>query len=232
MEVDKFGNILKSAAVGYGRRQPDPNLTVQDQAKQAQILVTYTENDFTNPIAENDAYRTPLPCETRAYELTGYVPSGPAGRFQFSDFAQQTPNGLTLIFGSEIAYEVKPSSGKQRRLIDQTRTYYRPNDLGVAQNNPLALLPLQQLESLALPGESYKLAFTPGLITQVYSGRVIDTQLKSEGCYVHSEGDANWWIPSGRMFYSPDPAATPQQELAQAQAAFLPRTPLSQSVSH
>ena len=34
LEVDAFGNVLKSAAVGYGRRQPDPDLEAHDQAKQ------------------------------------------------------------------------------------------------------------------------------------------------------------------------------------------------------
>ena len=32
-----------------------------------------------------------------------------------------------------------------------------------------ALLPLGNVESLALPGESYKLAFTPGLIAQIFT---------------------------------------------------------------
>jgi RHS repeat-associated protein len=226
MEVDAFGNVLKSAIVGYGRRKPDPSLALQDQEKQTQVLVTYTENDFTNSIAENDAYRTPLPCDVRTYELTGYIPSGSAGRFQISDFVQPSLDGLTftLIFDSEIAYEEKPVGGKQRRLIDRARIYYRPNDLGASQNNPSALLPFQHLESLALLGESYKLAFTPGLIAQVYGGRATSAQLESDGHYVHREGDTNWWIPSGRMFYSLAAAGTPQQELAQARAHFfLPR---------
>ena len=35
-----------------------------------------------------------------------------------------------------------------------------------------------------------------------------------------SEGDANWWIPSGRVFYSPNVSDTPAQELAFAQQHF------------
>lgn len=35
LEVDDFGNVLKSAAVGYGRRRPDPDLQPRDQAKQS-----------------------------------------------------------------------------------------------------------------------------------------------------------------------------------------------------
>src|SRR5690606_17912668 len=50
LEVDDFGNVLKSAAIGYGRRQPDPNLPPEDQARQARIHVTYTENAVTNAV--------------------------------------------------------------------------------------------------------------------------------------------------------------------------------------
>ncbi len=222
MEVDEFGNILKSATVGYGRRKPDQALTAQDREKQTRTLVTYTENGFTNSIVESDAYHTPLSCATCTYELTGYTPSGAAGRFQMSDFVQLAADGLTLmhIFDSEIKYEEKPGNGKQRRLIEHVRTYYRPNDLGATQNDPLALLPFQHLESLTLPGESYKLAFTPGLVAQVYGGRATNSQLENEGHYVHREGDVNWWIPSGRMFYSPNAADASQQELAYARMHF------------
>ena len=57
------------------------------------------------------------------------------------------------------------SRPEQKRLIEHVRTRYRKNDL-------TDLLPVGALESLALPGESYKLAFTPGLLTQVYGSRV------------------------------------------------------------
>ena len=60
-----------------------------------------------------------------------------------------------------------------------------------------------KLESLALPGESYKLALTPGLIAKTFGGKVTDPMLEEEGRYVHSEGDTNWWVPSGRGFLSP-----------------------------
>lgn len=33
-----------------------------------------------------------------------------------------------------------------------------------------------------------------------------DTMLADEGKYVHSEGDTNWWVPSGRVFFSDNPA--------------------------
>ena len=79
LEVDDFGNVLQSAAIGYGRRRPDPALSADDQAKQAELLITCTENDFTNAIDADDAYRTPLPSESRTYELGGLQPRSRQG---------------------------------------------------------------------------------------------------------------------------------------------------------
>ena len=74
-----------------------------------------------------------------------------------------------LASAAEIPYEQTADHiTTQKRLIEHVRTLYRPDDLGVAQNDPLALLPLGTLQPLALPGESYKLAFTPGLLAEVF----------------------------------------------------------------
>jgi len=208
LEVDEFGNVLKSAAIGYGRRQPDVSLSAEDQAKQAQILATCTENRVTNSIDAGNDFRTPLPCESRTYELTGF--SLPVGqqRFTFDDVLNACTTGMT------IAYEQDPTPGLlQKRLIEHMRTLYRSDDL-------VGSLALGQLQPLGLPFESYKLAFTPGLINEVYGGRVSDVMLQNEGRYVHSEGDSIWWIPSGRIFHSPDPVATPAQEFAYARQHF------------
>jgi RHS repeat-associated protein len=225
LEVDEFGNVLKEAAVGYGRRAnilvgdgqggieeiPNPGLdqlSPPDRTKQTTTLVTYTENSFTNPITEDDDYRAPLPCETRTYELTGLVLSAARSRFTIAEMLNAG------IGAAPLAYEKSPIPGmQQKRLIEHVRTLYR-------QNNLAGALPRCTLESLALPFESYKLAFTPDLLTGVYGGRVTDAMLEDEGRYVHSEGDADWWIPSGRVFYSPATADTPTQELTHARAHF------------
>ena len=187
LEVDEFGNVLKSAAIGYGRREeiriideqgrvkeiPNPDLNQldpQDQARQTTLLTTYTENGVTNTIDTTDDYRTPLPAETRTYQLTGYTPTGSAGRFQTSDFVKPDPKDpdgqkQVHIFESEINYEEKPSNGNQRRLIEQVRTLYRKDDL-------TALLPFGEIGLLALPGDSYKLAFTPGLLAHIYTRKL------------------------------------------------------------
>ncbi|WP_268240800.1 toxin TcdB middle/C-terminal domain-containing protein [Streptomyces lacrimifluminis] len=211
LAVDDFGNVRSLVSIGYGRRRPDTSLPSADQARQAQILITHTKNDVTNAIDSTSDHRTPLPCQTRTYELTGL--SLPAGRprFTFDEIRDAVATAATLD------YEAAPIAGiRQKRLIEHVRTYYRRDDLtGPAQ--------LCELQPLGLPFQSYKLAFTPGLVTRVYGDRVTDTMLATDGRYVHTEGDANWWAPLGRIFYSPDPADTPAQELAHArQHFFLP----------
>lgn len=240
LDVDDFGNVLKQVAIGYGRRQADAALPApDDRVKQTTTLVTYTENSFTNAIQTQVTHRAPLPCESRTYELTEYLPSGAGGRFQSSDFVELNPakpGRLRLKFLVERAYE-DPSLGAQhRRLIEQVRTLYRKNDLS-------GLLTLGEVESLALAAESYKLAFTRGLLAKVYErpanekllpdpasvlagqagdrgGYVQSQSLKTTGLFPSDDPDGHWWIPSGVSFFGLDPAA----ELAEArQHFFLPR---------
>jgi RHS repeat-associated protein len=208
LEVDEFGNVLKSAAVAYGRHEADPELPPRDQAKQAQLLITYSEDAFTNHIEANDDYRVPLPSESRVYELTGLAVHTGANRLTTAEIMAAGTSS------TPIAYEQIPTAATlEKRLTEHSRTSYRSNDLTTA-------LPVGTLESMALPLENYRLAFTPGLVGQIYGGRVSDTVLDNDGRYVHSEGDLNWWIPSGRIFLSPGSADTPAQELAYAREHF------------
>jgi RHS repeat-associated protein len=214
LNVDNFGNVLQSAAIGYGRRQPDPALATDDQGKQGDLLITCTENDFTNPIEEDDDYRTPLPSESRTYELGGLVLATGRTRFSFNSVRN------AIVSAAALAYEEPLTAGSQKRLIEHVLTRYRPNNLSRGLQDPLGLLPRGQLQSLALPGESYKLALTTGLVAQLYGNKVTDEMLADEGGYVHRAGEADWWIPAERIFFSPgsdDDAAT---ELAHARAHF------------
>ncbi len=217
--VDEFGNVLQLALlIGYGRRHddPDPSLTANDREKQKRTLATLTENEFTNPVLSEDDYRAPLACGSRTYELLSLTQSLQesitTNLFQLEELLSQIHAASDEEH--DLPYEDIQASGARpgepyRRLIERTHTFYRKNDL----SGPLSL---GQLESRALPFESYRLAFTPSLIAQVYGQRVSDTMLADEGKYVHLEGDANWWIPSGRSFYSRNPSDTAATELTEA----------------
>ncbi|MGH9892294.1 MAG: hypothetical protein ACREA0_09990, partial [bacterium] len=113
------------------------------------------------------------------------------------------------------------------RLIEHVRTLYRRDDLA----GPLAL---GQVESLALPFESYKLALTPGLLAHVFKRKragqpdedllpipapLLEGKGADQGGYIDIDG--NWWIPTGRVFYSDNPNHTAERGEAQAHF-FLP----------
>jgi RHS repeat-associated protein len=210
-EVDPFGNVLRSAAVGYGRRAPDPGLSPADQAEQARTWITFTVNGFTNLVDTADAHRTPLPCETRTYELTGAAPA--PGQPRLSPAQVQA----AVAGAAPLAFELAPTPGTvEKRLVEHVRTLYRRDDLDGA-------LPPGVLESRGLQHEDYGLALTPALVAAVYGGRVTNAMLSGPCAYVHSQGDADWWAPSGRVFHSPGPGDTAAQELAFArQHFFLP----------
>ncbi|WP_081066246.1 SpvB/TcaC N-terminal domain-containing protein [Burkholderia cepacia] len=247
LEVDDYGNVLKQAAIGYGRRV-SPLSEQWDRDRQTTALLTYTENRVTNAIGSSDILRNPLPCEAVTFELTGYTATGPAGRYRATDFVEPdpaAPGRLRHKFTApEVAYEAAAVGSRRRRPIERLRTVYRHDDLS-------GLLPLGELQPFALPGESYKLAFTPGLLDQVFQrprqgqadeplmpdpaavlggqagnrgGYLRSQALKADGRFPVSDADDLWWIPSGQSFYSTNPADDAAVEMAQArQHFFLPR---------
>jgi RHS repeat-associated protein len=203
LAVDDYGNVLISVAIGYQRRVPALDESV--------TLATLTESQYTNAVIGDDAYRAPMPAEVRTYELTAPTLTGAA------PLALATVDAIVTA-ASEIAYEAQPTSGQtQKRHIEQLRTLYRKNDLS-------AVLSLGQLEPLALPGETYKLAFTPGLLdifqTKASSSDLMAILTGSEGGYRDLDGNGRLWITSGRAFYSPNSGDSASQELGFAQAHF------------
>jgi hypothetical protein len=218
--VDDFGNIRQSISIGYGRRFDDPSLTLADQEKQRTTQLTYTENSFTNAIFDTNNYHAPLPCETRTFELLKVEgPPGPADITNLFKFDQlqaiiNTPDfnqGNWDIPYQDVDHSLAVGNHPYRRLIEHVKTYYRRDDL---QDR----LPIGVLQPLALPFETYKLAFTPELARQIYvdSGKLSQAELEpilgNECRYVHCD-DNNWWVPSGQVYYSPHKNDTFVQEL-------------------
>ena len=95
LEVDDFGNVLKSAAVGYGRRHADPALTPADQARADGDAASPTPSTaYTNAVDAADDYRTPLPCRDahlRADRPRRRHPG--AVRFTFDDLLRRPRDG-------------------------------------------------------------------------------------------------------------------------------------------
>ncbi|HEX4962205.1 MAG TPA: SpvB/TcaC N-terminal domain-containing protein [Thermoanaerobaculia bacterium] len=236
LQVDLYGNVERSVSIGYPRRpghpDPEPGLSTTFQGMlaydQQRLHIAATENHFTedtltDPVLFPDTYRTPRPAETITAELTGIQPAanrtGITNLFRFTEL-----DNWPKIWdrANVIPYEEVPGSDVDgagalptvptRRVVEHTRTIYRRDDL-------TALLPPGELQPLALPGDSYRLALTPGLVQRVFDTRVPDTTL-TEGGYAQLPGGTDWWMPSGRVFYSPGDADTPAVESAEARNHF------------
>ena len=135
----------------------------------------------------DDKYRLRLPSEVKTFELKGVTKTGDF--YTVDDFADI----LSDVKSSNAEYhetDKSPGDGKaQRRLIEHRRNLFYKNDLS-------GVLPLHQLDSLAIPYETYQLAYTPPLLTDIF-GSMVNEDLMLEGKFTSSEGDDNWWIRSG-----------------------------------
>jgi RHS repeat-associated protein len=240
LAVDPFGNVLQSVSVAYGRRYLDPALTATDQSRQSGLASTYSQSSYTNAILLDDRYRAPLPAEALTYELLQFQPDanqpGLTNLFRFDELQSKITNARDGAH--DIAFENLNPTGLNpnqpyRRLLKRTRTYYRPDDMGQAAGDPKTLLALNTIESLGLPGNSFKLAFTPGLIPLVYQrggsallpapATVLRSTAADGGGYVDLDGDGNWWSQAGRIYYAPAPATSAQEKTQALQHFFLPR---------
>jgi RHS repeat-associated protein len=229
LEVDAFGNVLKSIAIGYGRRfdDLDPTLTADDRRKQKQILQTYTEIEVTNPVLLEDAYQTPLPSKSSTYELVNLKPDSAqpeiTNLYAFEELQRKI---AVLTEGSDHNARTVGDRSAQpwKRFIERSCSLYRKDDL----SGPLVL---GKLESMALPFQTYKLAFTTAHLSKVFERTPANQPavsllpqpgevLHKEGGYVDLNNDGDWWIPSGRVFHSPGASDEPAQELTYARQHF------------
>lgn len=243
LEVDEFGNTLKALAVAYPRRRAqlptatEPRLVKMRQT-QERILATLTETKVIHRPGEETWYRLGLPWETCTYEVTGFEADTGNAKQPISLLRDLSDDVRleelrTELDTAALKYEEKPTGGIQRRLIERVRMRYRGN-AAAGELSPDAL-DWGEVESLALPYESYELAFTSGLLQQVYGGmgrpagdgplpellQVADVNdlLEKEGRYWRE--DDLWWVSSGRQrfergeFYAPRQSRDPFGQVAE-----------------
>ncbi len=194
LDIDDAGNINLSAAVVYGRKQNDLSLPAGIRDQQGAAHVVITENSFTiNPLDPATdfyfdtpaLYRAKKLAETRTYELT---------QTAYDHVTQFSISGLLSDFAAAavINYNDLPGGALEKRLVEDLLTRYLDDNLST-------VMPLGRMGAMGLVYQSYKLAFTPGLLAHYYGALVTNAMLTEAG-YLQADG-VNWWVPSGRNVY-------------------------------
>ena len=188
-------------------------LSPADQAKQTQILITYTENRVTNAVDAADDYRTPLPCESRTYELTGLTLPAGQSRFTFDDVLDA---GTTAQRRSPTS-RTRPPGVLQKRLIEHVRTLYRRNDLtGAVAARRAAVAGACPSRATSSPSRR---AWSPRSTAAASPTRCSRPKAATSTAKATPTGGS----PPGGSSTRPTSADTPAQELAYArQHFFLP----------
>lgn len=191
LETDELGIVTQSASVTYPRVSRPTGLADEIWSEQNKRHIAYHMLLLTDDIDTDDAYRLRAVYETKSFELLGLdVPAGQIITKQdLLDY---------LAVADEIPYQQDGDGSEQLRLSSYQRSYFLSNDL-------VTPLPLGQRESLGLGHRAEVLAFTAEMVTQHYGTKVDDAMMTAAG-YVHSEGDNDWWIPTGIALYPADAA--------------------------
>jgi RHS repeat-associated protein len=217
LAIDEFGNVLDSVTIAYSRKRTglEPGLADPEITEQGRSLAVLTQNRYTEPVRLLDAFRASLQSESRIFELLLPQFEGDGQLFPFEDLQHMNSEaggwGPVLPF-EDIDQAQSHQSRPCRRILDRSITLYRADDLS-------RQLPLGTLEPLALPFETYRLAFTRALSEKVFGSRVTEKTF-ADAAYVHVLGDQDWWLPSGQIFFSPSTNDSPNVEFQYARSHF------------
>ena len=169
-------------------------------------------NDGTTNFDDIDlphAYRLRLPYEAKTYELTNFPkadlirPSGlEIDLYRLVDLED------ALAHATEIGYHEIAAGPTKSRLIEHVKIKYLADGL--------TALDFGYFDILGLPYESYQLAYTPELVTSIYSkqdgtelqveGRDVSTIIKAKGNYTEFNNDGLLWIRSGLIHFKENAA--------------------------
>lgn len=186
LETDEKGFATRSASIIYPRAARPPGLPQEVWDEQRKRHIVYAETDYTSDIETADELLIRAAYEGRSYELLG-VPGNANAYLSREQISSHILNAVS------IPIEDEGDGSLQKRLTTHTRKYFLANDLSGG-------LPLGQRESLGITFKSYQLAMTPGLVARHYGPKVTPAMLVAAG-YEHSEGDADWWVPSSTALY-------------------------------
>jgi RHS repeat-associated protein len=201
--IDGYGNVLENASVAYPRQPGAPAAPSRVQSEQQKLAITYMVNGYTTDVITDAAYRLRRLCRTSSFELTGAAPA--ANYFMLKEIRD------AFAGAAAIGYEIAPDGSSQKRALKHSRTLFLKDDTSAA-------LPLGEMGTLALPYETYRLAFTAPLLTALYGARVttaflvesgytLSDDMKAAGLFPVGDDAGEWWAHDGHAQYPASPAS-------------------------
>lgn len=223
LQTDRYGNVLLEALVQYGKSSSQL-FNPEDQRRQQENVVTYTETSYTNIVKSSNYFQAPLVSETRSYRVFPGVGLAVRGRYTWESMGQQ--DSAILKNATEIPIDEDPDGHIKKRdpdgkgyriMLSRERILYtmgnlrEPLDCGV-------------LEEFSVVYQSYKLAFTLALLNKSLNGarpapdpKTLTRELKRGGYVKLPTGSGEWWTASARSIFGDD---SPERRLETARSQF------------
>lgn len=196
LEIDDFGNVLKSASVAYPRlygMETDPNHC----SEQYELKIVYTENEvFNQADAHTDWYVKGIPLSSKVYEIESLI---------------QTQTYPPFFKREDLVRDIPTAT---KKLLSAQVNYFRGDDDDQADNLSPTRLAFGEVQSLLLPYGTYQLIFIVDILQNAYGDLTDNWQQKiiDEG-YLNethptslreSKDIAGWWVTGGFTQYDPD----------------------------
>ncbi|KAH8148314.1 uncharacterized protein LAJ45_07767 [Morchella importuna] len=230
LEVNEFGDVVKSASVVYGRRRRAGGnaevdmLPAEVREMQETAVMSYSQIQYTNKFDKPDLFRKPSVAASQQYRIRGFKTAA-VGVEQLLRVEELTRDDFSFFRTAanvppeqaNVPATSPPTTAAQKILTAESRTYYRSSDL-------LYTLPLGDLEPFSIMDQAFTLCTTSSLLTSIYGDGAADTlrglptpELMSLAGLVALDSDSTrWWVPSSRSLFADEPA----MELHRARSAF------------
>ncbi|MHB9147285.1 MAG: SpvB/TcaC N-terminal domain-containing protein [Candidatus Amoebophilus sp.] len=182
LQVDAYGNVERSCAIAYPRRNVEEALPAQQQLK-----VTCGTQSYVNQTSP-EIYLIGIPIESQSYEITTFTPT-PGAMFSFVTLQQRIVDALATLSPTV------PSS-EQAKLLGWEQFYYvQVNE----QDKKNTLLSLGQVALPLLLGEHHIAEFSQAQVAAALQGALEGEALKQklEEGYYQLDTTSNYWWDTG-----------------------------------
>lgn len=181
LEVDEYGNVIKSASITYPRRI-EPN----NYSEQQKLHATLERNFYVNNTKE--FYLLGALYKSQAFEIGG-LRVAVSGYTNINDLRTHITQSLqnTIKFEENLNY-----TSPQVRLLSESHNYFWNKE----QTKNLALgLVTQQ----ALLHHTEAMAFSDSQVKEVFAGKIASDQMLKDLGYKKTSDF--WWAPSPTQYY-------------------------------